>query len=613
MRLIIKISLFCFVYTASWAQGIRYQVDLQHIQQDRVSVQVFLPAQKSNSITFSFPKQVPGTYSNYDFGRYIQGFKAITKDGKSLPVKQKNINQYQIEQANLLSHLEYQVNDTWDSPEIKGEYIFEPAGTNIQADSLIAFNVHGFLGYLEGQSALPVQVSIDRPKHLYGSTSLMNTGKGTRDVFASANYQSLVDSPILYSEADTTSMHFGDTQILVSVYSPNHTISSKQIADNIKPLLIAQRNYLGGKFPVKRYAFIIVLSDNLKGGSYGALEHSHSSFYYLPEGTIDRLGQTIRDVCAHEFFHIITPLSIHSEEIGNFNFINPQMSEHLWLYEGLTEYAAHHMQLQGKLIDLDAFFRTIQEKKETMDIQFKQDVSFTNMSKQVLGKYKDQYANVYQKGALIGFGLDLTLRQLSNGKWNNQLLLQALSKEFGPTKSFQDDQLFDKIIQITKLPALKTFFNTYVAGTQALPIETWLQALGYTWDANQLEDAKTLGFDPQGLSINTETKRAVIQSNSAINSLGKLMGMQAKDELLAINGLPTDIENFVKNTQKILQIIQSGDTLAWDVARKGEDGNYQTVHLKAPYFVIQQASRQAIRPVKNPSKTQMELLSNWMQ
>jgi predicted metalloprotease with PDZ domain len=192
-------------------------------------------------------------------------------------------------------------------------------------------------------------------------------------------------------------------------------------------------------------------------------------------------------------------------------------------------------------------------------------------------------------------------------------LLQALSKEYGPTKSFKDDQLFDKIVQITKLPALKDFFDSYVAGTKALPMETWLQSLGYTWDANQLEDTKTLGFDPQGLSINSETKRAIIQTNSAINSLGKLMGMQAKDELIAINGLPTDIENFVKNTQKILQIIQTGDTLAWDVARKGEDGTYQTVHLKAPYFVIQQASRQAIRSVKNPSKAQLEFRNNWMQ
>ena len=34
----------------------------------------------------------------------------------------------------------------------------------------------------------------------------------------------------------------------------------------------------------------------------------------------------------------------HSEEIGNFDFQKPKMSRHLWLYEGLTEYAAHHTQ-----------------------------------------------------------------------------------------------------------------------------------------------------------------------------------------------------------------------------------------------------------------------------
>jgi predicted metalloprotease with PDZ domain len=613
MQSVIKISLFCLIAFISLGQGIQYRVDLRHIQNDRIKIQVYLPKNLGNTIVYSFPKQVPGTYSNYDFGRYIQDFKAIKKDGNTLAIKQKNINQYQIDQASQLDHLEYEVNDTWDSPEMKGDYIFEPAGTNIQADSMIAFNVHGFLGYVVGQEKLPVQINVDKPSHLYGSTSLMNTGKGNQDVFSTSNYQSLVDAPILYSVADTTTISFGETSILVSTYSPNHTITAKQIAENIRPLLIAQRNYLGGKLPVKRYAFLIVLSDHLKGGSFGALEHAQSSFYYLPEGTIDQLGQTIRDVCAHEFFHIVTPLSIHSEEIGNFDFINPKMSEHLWLYEGLTEYAAHHMQLKGKLIDANAFFRTIQEKKETMEMQFDPSVAFTTMSKQVLGKYKDQYANVYQKGALIGFGLDVTLRRLSQGKWNNQLLLQALAKEYGPNKSFKDTELFDKIIQITNQPALKDFFTDYVAGTKSLPIQTWLEQLGYTWDANQQEEAKTLGFDIQGLSINTETKRAIIKSKSAINALGQGMGMQEKDELVAINGLPTDIENFVINTQKILQIIQAGDTLAWDIARKDTNGNYQTVHLKAPYFVIQQTSRQAIRPINNPSKEQLDLRGNWMQ
>lgn len=612
MRLIIKISLICLVATSMRAQGVHYQVDLQHIKQDRVKVLVTLPKQGTESLIFSFPKQIPGTYANYDFGRYIQEFKAFTKDGGELVVKQKNVNQFQIEQAQLVDHLQYEVNDTWDSPEIKGEYIFEPAGTNIQADSMIAFNTHGFLGYVIGQENAPVRVTIDRPEHLYGSTALQNLGKGSRDVFTSANYQSLVDSPILYSPADTASIQFEETSIIVSVHSQNQTITAKQIAAYIRPLLTAQRNYLGGKLPVNRYAFLIVLSAQLKGGSFGALEHAQSSFYYLPEGTIDQLGQMIRDVCAHEFFHIVTPLSVHSEEIGNFDFMNPKMSEHLWLYEGLTEYAAHHMQLKGKLIDSKAFFGTIQEKKETMDLQFDPSVAFTTMSKQVLGKYKEQYGNVYQKGALIGFGLDLTLRRLSHGKWNNQLLLQALSEAYGPTKSFKDDQLFNKIIQITNLPALKAFFSAYVAGTVKLPIEAWLQLVGYTWDENQQEDAKTLGFDPQGLSINSETKRAMIQSKTAINALGEMMGIQEKDELLAINGLPTDIENFVNNTQKILQNIQPGDTLAWDVARKNTNGQFETIHLKAPYFVIQQASRKAIREIEKPSKEQMELRTNWM-
>lgn len=613
MRLITKISLFCLVVSTCLGQGIQYQVDLSNIRQDRVKVKVILPKQTENSVVFSFPKQVPGTYANYDFGRYIQGFRAISKDGQMLPVKQKNINQYQIEEVARLDRIEYEVNDTWDSPEVKGEYIFEPAGTNIQKDTTFAFNVHGFLGYVTGQEKNPVQLTIQRPGHLFGATSLVNTGKGNRDVFSSANYQSLVDAPILYSPADTASIQFPETSILISVYSPNHKITAEEVADNIRPLLIAQRNYLGGKLPVKRYAFLIVLSDNLKGGSYGALEHTLSSFYYLPEGDIQELGQTIRDVCAHEFFHIVTPLSVHSEEIGNFDFIDPKMSEHLWLYEGLTEYAAHHMQLKGKLIDANAFFRTIQEKKEANEMQYNQDVSFTTMSKQVLGKYKDQYANVYQKGALIGFGMDLTLRRLSQGKWNNQLLLHALSKEYGAYKSFKDAELFDKIIQITHLPELKDFFQSYVAGTKALPIQTWLQQIGYYWDSNQKEEVKTLGFDIQGLSINSETKRAVIQSKSAINALGQMMGMQEKDELVSINGLPTDIENFAINTQKIMQIIQAGDMLAWDVARKTPKGNFETVHLKAPFFVIQQLSRQAIRPISNPSRTQLDLRANWMQ
>ena len=599
--------------TTVFGQGFHVQINLKDVQEDRVKVQMHFPPQKQKSILVNFPKIVPGTYANYDYGRYIVNFQAFDLQGKTLAVTKKNVNQYQISDATKLAYVRYEANDTWDSPEIKGEYIFEPAGSNFQQDTLFALNTHTFLAYVHGQEKQRIKLQIEKPKHLVGVSSIKNTTQGDVDTYIASSYQDLVDAPILYTQADTAKIMMGETEIIISLYTPNATVTAKQIAAKVEPLLDAQRKYLGGKLPVKRYAFLIVLSDNLKGGSYGALEHAQSSFYYLPEGNIDQISQTVRDVCAHEFFHIVTPLSIHSEEIGSFDFNDPKMSEHLWLYEGLTEYAAHHMQAKYGLTSWKDFFVTIQEKKETMDMQYDPEIPFTVMSKNVLTKYKAQYGNVYQKGALIGWGLDLFLRQHTRGAYGTQQMMTELAKTYGPNKSFKDAELFDALVRMTKIPELRDYFARYVAGHESLPIEAWLQSIGYTWDATQKEEIKSPGFDPQGLAINTETKRAYVESKSAINAQGDALGLLAKDEFISLNGLPIDMENFSKNMKKILQIIQPGDLLTLEVARPNETGKFTSVTLKAPFSPITQVSKSAIRPLLYPTAEQLKLREDWMR
>ena len=133
--------------------------------------------------------------------------------------------------------------------------------------------------------------------------------------------------------------------------------------DNIDELMEAQAKYLGGTLPVDRYAYLIYLFDGPTiSGAWGALEHSYSSLYTLPEMDPERISQTVRDVAAHEFFHIVTPLNIHSEEIHNFNYIEPEMSQHLWLYEGVTEYASQHVQVKYDLFDLEDFLFEMRNK-----------------------------------------------------------------------------------------------------------------------------------------------------------------------------------------------------------------------------------------------------------
>ena len=615
VRYLFIASLLLISVYVSAQNSIVYSIDLNKLNNDKLSVQVKTPKFKEDQIDFFFPKIVPGTYANYDFGRYISDFQAFDTQGKSLSVVKKNVNQYQIKNAVKLTRITYQVDDTWDSPEIDGEYVFEPAGTSFQKDSLFALNTHGFLGYFKGFEKNKIELEINKPTFMVGTSSLKSDIKSspTQDIFKANSYYEMVDSPFMYAKPDTTILKVGNAEIIISLFSPNKKIIAEEIAEKIKPLLEAQKNYLGGTLPIQRYAFLIILSDNLKNGSYGALEHAKSSFYYLPEGDISSLAQTILDVCAHEFFHIVTPLNIHSEEIGNFDFNQPKMSKHLWLYEGLTEYAAHHMQLKYGLVTLPQFMQTIQEKWETMQMQFDDKISFTEMSKKVLDTYKDQYSNVYQKGALLGFGLDLLLRKESNGAYGTQQMMQDLAKIYGPNKSFKDDELFDKLISITQFPSLKEYFNLYVAGNKKIPLNDWLNSIGYEIDPNKKDTVKTLGFDFQTLNINSETKRAFIGSDLGVNVFGNALQLKAKDELVSVNQLPVDLPNFVKNTQQVLSKIKPGDLLTLEIARLNDKGGFETIKLVAPFEFAIQSSRKSINELILPSRKQMKLREDWLK
>jgi len=595
-------------------QSANYQffVDLNKVQHDKLEVVLITPKINQDEIVYNLPKIVPGTYANYDFGRYVSNFKAFNAAGKALSVEKVNANSYKIKGAKTLTKVSYLVDDSWDSPEIKGEYIFEPAGTDIEKDSLFAINTHGFFGYFDNLKKVAYEVTFTKPAGFYGSTSMTAVKSDDKsDTFTTSTYNDLVDAPIMYSKPDTTILKVGGADILISVYSPNKQATSAEIAANVKTLLEAQKEYLGGTLPIKKYAFIIVLSDNLKNGSYGALEHSYSSFYYLPESSSEELSQTVKDVCSHEFFHIVTPLSIHAEEIGNFDFNQPKMSKHLWMYEGMTEYAAGHMQIKYGLIELPMYLNMLRNKISNMNDRYKDTLPFTEMSADVLDKYKDQYQNVYEKGALIGLCLDIKLRQLSGGKYGTQNLMRDLSKYYGKDKSFNDAELFDKITEITGFPEIRTFFKTYVEGNKPLPLVEILGSVGIDYAKSQKKREKSLGVSVYNLGVNPETKGIFIIDEDGIDEFGAKLGLKAGDEFVSLNGKPLGLETFRDTRAYFMKEIKDGDPVEMVVLRKQGDKKVET-KLTTPLFIPEITEKNILTPKTNPTEAEIALLKAWL-
>ncbi len=482
-----------------------YNVDLVNIKKDKAYVTLLCSNIKSETINFNFPKTVPGTYATQDYGKYISALSAISRTGKKLKVKHTSINTCQISEANNLAEINYWVSDSWDSKTKKNK-IFEPAGTNIEAGKNYVLNNAGFFGFFDGGELLPVTLKIKAPSNLIGISSLDGNKSGDQITYQAKSYHELVDCPILVCMPDTAQFKIGNTLVTVGVVTEDGTQGAQKILSEAKESLLAAEKFLG-KLPVSNYNFLVYVknfteyNDAINGKTsllkklkafkvlrkqaFGALEHQTSSLYFMPDFGNKEYIEQMKDVCIHEFMHIVTPLNLHSEHIGNFNYTNPKMSKHLWLYEGITEYFACLIQLRGEFQTPEKYFKKMLSYIKQGE-RFSKTMSFTEMSENVLTEpYKAQYGHVYDRGAVLGMLLDIQITKLTNNQKNLRDVIMTLGKKYGPNKSFSEQTFIDEFIAEVH-PDLKSFFNNYISGkVNPLPYKETLDYIGVNYLENE--------------------------------------------------------------------------------------------------------------------------------
>lgn len=550
---------------------IKVAINLKDVKDDKVMVTITPPAIATETTTFFIPKIVPGTYSEDNYGKFIENFKALDKKGKELTVTKLDDNSWKIANAKKLDKITYLVNDTYD---VEGTHeIFSPAGTNILANENFVINTHGFIGYFDKKGEVPYEVTITHPAALWGATSLVDTNPSNEiDVFTSPRYADLVDHPIMYSKPDYTTFTVDGMEILIAVYSPTGAIKAKDITPQMEIMMRAQKKFLGPINSTKKYSVLLYLSNGklTDAHGYGALEHTTSTTVTMPEAMpLDQLIEQLKDVVSHEFFHIVTPLSVHSKEIHYFNYNTPKMSEHLWMYEGVTEYFANLFQVNQGLITEDEFYSRIAEKIK-QSRQFDDTMNFTNMSKNILKEpYKDAYYNVYLKGALIAMCIDIQMRELSNGQKGILELMQALSKEYGSNKPFNDEDLFAKITALS-YPEVGEFLKKYVAGNTPIPYDYYFAKMGVTKTTVKKTGNPFLkdGEIPY-ITVNP-SKEILIIPDAPLNDFMTNLGLKNSDIFVSVNGTPYNFDT-IYDLLTISDTWKEGDAITMKIKRDGKE------------------------------------------
>ena len=481
-----------------------YEINLRDRSDDTFKVRMFVDDLTPDNAVFQFPATTPGTYDIHDIGRFVMDFRAYSENHSKLETVRISTNQWKLLDPENTRIVEFEVKETFDTPV--NEYpIYTMAGTSMENNHTL-LNAFDVLCYPTGLKERDFYLQVDYPSNWVVGTSLQKDANG---FYFATDFDKLVDNPLLFGFLTSASSTVAGAEVNIFTYSKGNLIQSSQIMTDISFILDDANAFLKG-LPVDRYSFLYFFDDQQNGG--GALEHSYSSVYVLGDQPYSPAhGLFLRNISAHEFFHVVTPLNIHSEIIEDFNFAVPTPSEHLWLYEGVTEWAAHMMQFRNNHIDITTLLSRMGSKKGAADWYNINNNGPMSLSQMALTCYNTgalQFGNVYNKGALVAALLDIRLLELSGGTKGLREVILQLIDTYGPENAFSEENFYTDLAVMTGYPTeVNDFLTKYVKGTDPLPMVEYFEKIGITF--NPTNNNFTINSSPTGAQLALRNKWSV--------------------------------------------------------------------------------------------------------
>lgn len=464
--------LLAFLLLASplLAQDILYRVDLGDTRAKKVKVRVELKKSGAETVTYQMPLWAPGAYAQTGYGRFVENFKAYGYSGDEKPVVRINDNRWQIKHGKDIARIEYEVRTSHkDSTSL---YF---ALAHIDSNFFFA-NATALFGYINDKKNLPSDVIYSIPT---GWTLHCALESKKPNQFHAKDYDVLADAPIMAGpNFNVRNFEYSGAKYEI-VLASDKTFPMDSLEELTKKIVKAQVDFWGDT-PFKNYSFLIFAPTFMKSPSLanGALEHANSSAYLMVNMPWNNVRESYAHIISHEFFHVWNVKWIHSDKLGPFDYTKPVRTSSIWLSEGITDYYAHLLLTRYGILDEEHFENTL------IGWQYQ-----TNMSKDAKTSSLEKLSieqsdfdlkkatSFYSKGPLVGFMLDLEIRNQTKNKYSLDDAMFELYTRAKKVKHFNDEELIPLIEKSTKTK-LKGFYAKYIAGVDSLPLGEYAKYAG---------------------------------------------------------------------------------------------------------------------------------------
>ena len=525
-----------------------YTISLDSPAEHLVQVQIMLPPGPPTR-----ELQLPvwnALYQIRDFAQFVNWIRAKDRAGHPLQIRSVNNSCWQVEGAANGAIVEYQI--FVDS--------FGPFGAQLNTHHAF-LNLAQILMYSADSRNSPLTVRFSHvPRDWHIMTPLaLNAG-----VYTAENYDRLVDSPVELSQFHESDFDEAGGHFRVIIDAAPTDYDTARIVASLQKIVAAATSWMNDR-PFETYTFFYHFP---RGPAGGGMEHAYSTAIEINAETIRRTLFPLNSVTAHEFFHLWNVKRIRPQTLEPIDYTKENFTRALWFSEGVTSTAEEIIQLRAGLIDEKQFLSRLSEQiaeLENRPARLTQSAEDSSLSAWLEGfdyyRRPERSISYYNKGALLGFMLDLAIRDSSHGRASLRELFQWMNANYARKQRFFDDSNgVREAADAVSHADLGSFFAKYVSSTDEIPWNDFLRHVGLHVEQFSVSVPEP-GFIASRNFDGPMSVVAVVPGGEAEKA-----GLQVGDAITEIQGKPAGEES---NQQ--LSRMQPGDTISVKVRSRGSD------------------------------------------
>jgi predicted metalloprotease with PDZ domain len=487
-----------FASASAWAQqaAIEYKLSFPAPEHRWMQVEVRFPNVPSGTLQVRMARTSPGRYALHEFAKNVFDVSIVNGKGQPLAATRPDPHQWDIAGHDGSVIVTYKVfGDRTD-------------GTYLGIDDMHAhINIPAALMFARGWSERPARVTFVQPpgKKWRVATQLFPTSDPL--VFTAPNIHYLMDSPTDFSNFTLREFTVDDGQkrsgppptFRIALTHDGTEAEADAFAKDVERIVRETIPIFGElpNFETNNYTFLSVY---LPWASGDGMEHRNSTSL-TSSGALRNPGQRqgILGTVAHEFFHAWNMERLRSSGVEPFDFEEADMSDDLWLGEGFTNYFDGLIQHRAGFSSIDGFAGELAGVINTVVLSpgriFRSAVDMSRLAPFVDAAvsidrtaWPNLFISYYTYGQAIGLGLDLSLRDRSNGKVSADDYMKALWGRFGrpgqkePGKvstAYSIDGLKETLATVSgDRNFANDFFSKFVEGRQVVDYTTLLARAG---------------------------------------------------------------------------------------------------------------------------------------